>query len=118
MRADDPPTIMNDVAPEGYQVFHRHTISKGKSKSRGGGIVMVLRKEISAKDFKLKFNATTFEHLSVKLTSGYHRLSVTTIYRPPPTPSNLFLMNSTHFVTYSKLLQVSTWLLVTLTTPV
>ena len=88
LRGDDPPAILQDLAPAGYSVIHFHRGVKGKS--RGGGISFIFREGLSVSALDLKFKPKFFELLTVKLCDGNRRVNISILYRPPPAPTSPF----------------------------
>ena len=88
LRSSDPPAIQQDIAPQGFSALHY--FRDGRKKSRGGGISMVFKDGLRVKKSKLNFKPKTFELLSVTIANKNELINVSTIYRPPPSPTAQF----------------------------
>lgn len=85
MRTDDPPAILNDSAPDGYNVLHSPRTGLGPY-SRGGGLAIVYRKDIKVRKANLNIETKSFEHQLATITLNRYKFNLLNIYRPP-TPS-------------------------------
>ena len=80
MNADQPPAVVNDIAPSDYLAVHQF-----RGAGSGGGVAIVYRRHLKLSVVNISSTATSFEHLTVKLTTKNRRVNLTAIYRPPAT---------------------------------
>lgn len=78
MRADQPPAIVDDIAPPDYAVSHRF-----RSGGQGGGVAIVHRRSLKLSTLTSVSGSRAFECLAVKLSTAGRRLNIGAIYRPP-----------------------------------
>ena len=80
--SDDPPALLGNVAPDGFQVHHtsRSTSSPGR---RGGGLAVLYRDNITLKVVHLNTSVTTFELQCVVLRFDRTACLLLNTYRPP-----------------------------------
>ena len=81
----DDEQILNDITPQGYD-FH-HASRNGR---RGGGVAIIAESRFKPSAFPTQ-TITSFETISMKISTQKAPLIVTTIYRPPDKPIGVFL---------------------------
>jgi len=75
MNADQPPAVVNDIAPSDYLAVHQF-----RGAGSGGGVAIVYRRHLKLSVVNISSTATSFEHLTVKLTTKNRRVNLTAIY--------------------------------------
>lgn len=81
---DDPPAIIQDIAPDGY---HAHHTSRPTSRpgQRGGGLATLVSNRINSRILSISSLTTTFENQCVKLNTDHTTVILVNIYRPSST---------------------------------
>ena len=88
--ADDPPAILHDAAPSGFQVSHVPRSSSVPGK-RGGGLAVIHKNTVVLRTMQLSTAVSTFELQSVVLRFARSGCLLLNVYRPPhQAPSQRF----------------------------
>ena len=106
-RLDDPPSIANDAAPDGFKIVNvarcrsstrsstaQRSSSSGSAQIVGGGLAVIYRDDLTVRQHPLldKLPAvTSFELQLVRLGSTARFLAVVNVYRPPSTDVGIFV---------------------------
>ena len=92
--SDDPPAILQDIAPQGFHVLHTPR-PHSRVGHRGGGLAVIINNSLTSRALSINTNIpiTTFEAQSISITSNKNTFIVTNIYRPPTTPPSTAFYN-------------------------
>ena len=98
--ADDPPAILQDIAPSGYHINHtpRPLSSVGH---RGGGLAVIVSNRLTSCIVPVNTpTPTTFEVQCVRVTATRNTWTLVNIYRPPTSaPSTTFYNELADYLT-------------------
>ena len=93
IRADDPPAIPLDPAPQSYNILHVHRAAGPDGPRRGDGLAFIHRDSMEVRSHPLssQIKPETFELQLLKVGLSTSSLTVANIYRPPSTSLSVFL---------------------------
>ena len=97
---DDPPAILQDIAPAGFQILHTPR-PQSTTGHRGGGLALLISDGMTARvqQTMSPTTTTTFEVQCIRVTVSRFSFIITNVYRPSSTaPSTAFYNELSDYV--------------------
>ena len=83
---DAEDVALRRIVPTGFQCIDAARPARSTTHGYGGGVALIYRDSLSAKQLKFDFNPTTFEYVSSVLSTSNARFLFIIIYRPGSEP--------------------------------
>lgn len=96
---DDPPAILQDIAPQGYNIIHAPRVTS-RVGHRGGGLAVITSNSLTSRIITTSILITTFEAQCIHISTKQNNWILINIYRPPTSPpSPTFYDELTNYIT-------------------